>query len=185
MQLGALITQALRRYGVQELFGIPGDFILPLLQQLQQQSDALPFHYLTHEPAVVYAADAAARAANRPTAVALTYGAGALNGVNAVAQAYEEFVPLIILAGYPSSQEAASGLQIHHQAKTLDSQRAIYAEITCLQVRLDNPHTIAAKLYQALQTCREQSRPVLIEVPRDAVDVDLLPLDSHAMAELP
>src|SRR5690606_16349927 len=114
MQLGALLTQSLRHCGVNELFGIPGDFILPLLQQLQDQLDALPFYYLTHEPAAVYAADAAARSANQPTAVALTYGAGALNGVNAIAQAYEEYVPLIIIAGYPSKKEVSSGLQIHH-----------------------------------------------------------------------
>jgi indolepyruvate decarboxylase len=182
MQLGAAITKALRDFGVNELFGIPGDFILPLLQQLQQQPDALPFYYLTHEPAAVYAADAAARCANRPAAVALTYGAGALNGVNAVAQAYEEYVPLVIFAGYPSRNEVASGLQIHHQAKTIDSQRRIYTEITCLQVRLDNAETATQVLYEALQTCKEQSRPVLIEVPRDAVDLDIVPRASYAAA---
>ncbi|WP_417666602.1 thiamine pyrophosphate-binding protein [Pseudidiomarina sp.] len=176
MQLGTAITKALRHIGVNELFGIPGDFILPMLQQLQQQPDALPFYYLTHEPAAVYAADAAARCANRPAAVALTYGAGALNGVNAVAQAYEEYVPLVIFAGYPSRNEIASGLQIHHQAKTIDSQRRIYTEITCLQVRLDNAETATQMLHEALQTCKEQSRPVLIEVPRDAVDFEMVPL---------
>lgn len=173
MQLGTIITQALRNQGVQELFGIPGDFILPFLQQMQDQPDALPFYYMTHEPAVVYAADAAARAANRPTAVALTYGAGALNGVNAVAQAYEEYVPLIILAGYPSQKELNSGLQIHHQAKTVDSQRAIFSEITCAQVRLDCPDTAMESLSYALQMCRQKSRPVLIEIPRDAASFDL------------
>lgn len=173
MQLGALLTQSLRHCGVNELFGIPGDFILPLLQQLQDQPDALPFYYLTHEPAAVYAADAAARCANRPTAVALTYGAGALNGVNAVAQAYEEYVPLIIIAGYPSVKEVASGLQIHHQAKTIDSQRTIFTEITCAHVRLDNPDTTANELQAALQQCQRNSRPVLIEIPRDAVDFNL------------
>lgn len=186
MQLGAAITKALRDFGVNELFGIPGDFILPLLEQLQQQPDALPFYYLTHEPAAVYAADAAARCANRPAAVALTYGAGALNGVNAVAQAYEEYVPLVIFAGYPSRNEIASGLQIHHQAKAIDSQRLIYAEITCLQVRLDNAETATLLLQEALQTCKEQSRPVLIEVPRDAVSLDVLPPVSYAaVAHIP
>lgn len=173
MQLAALLTHALRSSGVKELFGIPGDFILPLLEQLQQQPDALPFYYLTHEPAAVYAADAAARAANRPAAIALTYGAGALNGVNAVAQAYEEYVPLIVIAGFPSAKELQSGLQIHHQAKTLDSQRHIFAEVTACQVRLDNPETAAAELYKALSVCQQQSRPVLIEIARDAVEFDL------------
>ncbi|CUA86226.1 thiamine pyrophosphate-binding protein [Pseudidiomarina woesei] len=187
MQLGAIITQALRNQGVQELFGIPGDFILPFLQQMQDQTNALPFYYMTHEPAVVYAADAAARAANRPTAVALTYGAGALNGVNAIAQAYEEYVPLVILAGYPSQKEINSGLQIHHQAKSIDSQRAIFSEITCAQVRLDNPDTAIENLQFALQMCRQKSRPVLIEIPRDATNFNLpaMPNQSIELANPP
>ncbi|RZQ55689.1 indolepyruvate decarboxylase [Pseudidiomarina tainanensis] len=180
MQLGKLLTQSLRECGVNELFGIPGDFILPLLQQLQDQPDALPFYYLTHEPAAVYAADAAARCANRPAAIALTYGAGALNGVNAVAQAYEEYVPLIIIAGYPSAKEIASGLQIHHQAKTIDSQRTVFSEITCAQVRLDNPATVAEQLQHVIHQCQQQSRPVLIEVPRDAVDFKIAPVKVNA-----
>lgn len=172
MQLGAILTQALRDLGVRELFGIPGDFILPLLQQLQDQPNPLPLYYMTHEPAVVYAADAAARAANRPTAVALTYGAGALNGVNAVAQAYEEYVPLVVLAGFPSKREINSGLQIHHQAKTIDSQRTIFSEVTCAQVRIDSPATAVENISYALQMCRQKSRPVLIEIARDASDFE-------------
>ena len=155
-------------FGVKQLFGIPGDFVLPLFEQLQQR-DRLPLYYLSHEPSAVFAADAAARISNKPAVVMLTYGAGALNAVNAVAQAYVEHVPLVVIAGFPSEQEIQRGLQIHHQAKTVDSQRDIYREITACQVRLDNAERAGADIRLALQTAAEQSRPVLIEIPRDAV----------------
>jgi indolepyruvate decarboxylase len=155
-------------FGVKQLFGIPGDFVLPLFEQLQLRS-RLPLYYLSHEPSAVFAADAAARISNNPAAVILTYGAGALNAVNAVAQAYVEHVPLLIIAGFPSQDEIERGLLIHHQAKTVNSQRDIYREITAGQFRLDNPARAGADIRQALQTAKEQSRPVLLEIPRDAV----------------
>lgn len=155
-------------FGVKQLFGIPGDFVLPLFEQLQQRN-RLPLYYLSHEPSAVFAADAAARISNNPAVVILTYGAGALNAVNAVAQAYVEHVPLLLIAGFPSQSEIDRGLQIHHQAKTVDSQRDIYREITAAQYRLDNPARAGEDIRAALSTAKQQSRPVLLEIPRDAV----------------
>lgn len=155
-------------FNVKQLFGIPGDFVLPLFEQLQQRNQ-LPLYYLSHEPSAVFAADAAARISNNPSVVLLTYGAGALNAVNAVAQAYVEHVPLVVIAGFPSVAEINSGLQIHHQAKHIDSQRDIYREITACQVRLDNPERAGNDIRLAFKTAKEQNLPVLIEIPRDAV----------------
>ena len=50
----------LRARGARELFGIPGDFALPFIKVVEQ-SPILPFYALSHEPAVGFAADAAAR----------------------------------------------------------------------------------------------------------------------------
>lgn len=155
-------------FGVKQLFGIPGDFVLPLFEQLQARS-SLPLYYLSHEPSAVFAADAAARISNKPAVVILTYGAGALNAVNAVAQAYVEHVPLVVIAGFPSQSEINRGLLIHHQAKSIDSQRDIYKEITVAQLRLNNPDRAGEDIRAALKTAKQQSRPVLLEIPRDAV----------------
>lgn len=168
MLLVDALLHELDLFGVKQLFGIPGDFVLPLFEQLQQRN-SLPLYYLSHEPSAVFAADAAARISNNPAVVILTYGAGALNAVNAVAQAYVEHVPLLIIAGFPSQSEIDRGLQIHHQAKTVDSQRDIYREITAAQLRLDDPARAGEDIRAALSTAKQQSRPVLLEIPRDAV----------------
>lgn len=167
------LLQELDIFGVKQLFGIPGDFVLPLFEQLQQRNH-LPLYYLSHEPSVVFAADAAARISNKPAVVILTYGAGALNAVNAVAQAYVEHVPLLVIAGFPSQGEIARGLQIHHQARTVDSQRDIYREITAARFRLDNPDTAGSDIRAALTVVEQQSRPVLLEIPRDALSFNTI-----------
>lgn len=172
MKLATYLQLALERLEVSAVFGIPGDFVLPLFEAIERDA-LLPLHYLSHEPSAVFAADAAARLTNRPSAVILTYGAGALNGVNAIAQAYVEHVPLIVIAGFPARAEIARNLLIHHQAKAVDSQRDIFREITACQVRLDRPETAASDIQRALQTALDYSQPVLIEVPRDAVQFEL------------
>ncbi|CAB0151495.1 Indole-3-pyruvate decarboxylase [Pseudidiomarina piscicola] len=184
MRFVDLLLAELQQFGCKSMFGIPGDFILPLLQELQSRNQ-LPFYSLNHEPSVVYAADAAARSAGAPSAALLTYGAGALNAVNAVAQAYVERVPLIVIAGFPSRHEIDRELAIHHQAKSLDSQRRVFAEVTELQVRLDDPVRAAGQLRAALQCCYEQSRPVLIEVPRDAIHFQCLQLPPYHTSRMP
>jgi len=169
MNLVQRLLQALKAQGAGQVFGIPGDFALPLFRVIET-AGILPLYTLSHEPAVGFAADAAARASMGLGVAAVTYGAGALNMVNAIAGAYAEKVPVVVVSGAPGSGEAGSGLLLHHQAKTLDSQFKIYREITCEQVRLDDAARAPLQIAQVLARCRRQSEPVYIEIPRDMAE---------------
>ena len=171
MNLAESLLGALKRAGVGQVFGIPGDFALPLFT-VMERSAILPLHTLSHEPAVGFAADAAARITSRPGAMAVTWGAGALNAVNAVASAYAEQVPLVVISGAPGTHEGRGGLGLHHQVKTLDSQFLIYREITCDQARLDDPRLAPEAISRVLGNCIQRSRPVYFELPRDLVDAE-------------
>ena len=70
----ALLT-ALKDHGAHEIFGIPGDFVLPLFKVIEE-SNILPSFTLSHEPAVGFAADASARYHGGLGVAAVTYGAG-------------------------------------------------------------------------------------------------------------
>ena len=168
MNLSQALLHALHDHGAREIFGIPGDFVLAFFRQIET-TGILPMYTLSHEPAVGFAADAAARYHSRLGVAAVTYGAGALNMVNAVASSYAEKVPLVVISGAPGAAERTSGYLLHHQAKTLDSQLAIFREITCDQVVLDDPARAPQDLARVLHNCLAQSRPVYIELPRDLV----------------
>lgn len=168
MNLAESLLCALRDHGAHEIFGIPGDFALPLFKVIED-SRILPLYTLSHEPAVGFAADAAARLRSAPAVAAVTYGAGALNMVNAVAAAYVEKAPVVVISGAPGRAESGRGLLLHHQVKSLDSQFQIYREITCDQARLDDPRTAPEMIARVLHNCVTQSRPVYFEVPRSAV----------------
>lgn len=179
MNLVESLLHALVARGARQIFGIPGDFALPYFRVIEQ-SGLLPLYTLSHEPAVGFAADAAARIDRSIGVAAVTYGAGALNMVNAVAAAYAEKSPVVVLSGGPGKGESASGLLLHHQAKTLDSQARMFEEITCAQARLDDAVRAPAEIARVLDACLAHSRPVYLEIPRDMVDVACGPVPGEA-----
>ena len=168
MNVGESLLHALRDHGARQVFGIPGDFVLPFFKVIEE-SAVLPLYTLSHEPSVGFAADAAARATCVPGVAVVTYGAGALNMVNPVAAAYAEKSPLVVISGAPGQRESRGGLLLHHQVKRLDSQFTIYREITCDQASLHDPASAPREIARVLHSCLTQSRPVYLELPRDVV----------------
>jgi indolepyruvate decarboxylase len=175
LNLSQALLHALKAHGAKEIFGIPGDFALAFFKVIEE-SGILPLYTLSHEPAVGFAADAAARAHSTLGVAAVTYGAGALNMVNAVAGAFAEKSPVVVVSGAPGVGESSRGLLLHHQAKTLDSQYRIYREITCDQARLDDAARAPADIARVLRSCLTHSQPVYLELPRDMVDAPCAPV---------
>src|ERR1044072_4928397 len=130
--LATALLQALKDHGAREIFGIPGDFVLPLYKVIEE-SKILPPYTLSHEPAVGSAAAAAARYHQGLGVAVVTYGAGAFNVVNAIAGAYAERSPVVVIAGAPGAGERSSGFGVHHQDRSVDTQLAIFREVTCDQ----------------------------------------------------
>ncbi len=118
--LAERLLHGLKDYGVAEIFGIPGDFALPFFKVVEE-SQILPTFYLSHEPAVGFAADAAARYHGKPSVAAVTYGAGGFNMINPIASAYAEKTPVVVISGGPGEAEKnngfllADGLQRSHR----------------------------------------------------------------------
>ncbi|MDB3935868.1 indolepyruvate/phenylpyruvate decarboxylase [Granulosicoccus sp.] len=175
MNLAESLLHSLKAHGASEIFGIPGDFALPFFKVIED-SAILPLFTLSHEPAVGFAADAAARFHCGLGVAAITYGAGGLNMVNPVAAAYAEKSPLVVVSGAPGLHERSTGLLLHHQAKTLESQLTVYKEITCDQAVLDTPERAPSQIARVLRRCLSESRPVYIELPRDQVFVECGPV---------
>lgn len=168
MNLAHSLLHALKQHGAREIFGIPGDFALSFFKQIEE-SGILPLYTLSHEPGVGFAADASARLHSGLGVAVVTYGAGALNMVNAVAASFAEKVPLVVISGAPSTGEWGTGLLLHHQTKTVDSQMSIFKEITCDQIVLNDAAQAPQQIARILHNCLTLSRPVYIELPRDMV----------------
>src|SRR5262245_8603032 len=188
--LATALLQGLKDHGARELFGIPGDFVLPFFKAIEQ-SGILPYYTLSHEPGVGFAADAEARYHCGLGVAVVTYGAGAFNLVNAIAGAYAERSPVAVIAGAPGARERTSGFLLHHQARDIDTQLAVFKEVTCAQAVLNDPATAPHEIARVLRRARELSLPVYLELPRDMVGAASAPVpvlprrpaDAGALAE--
>lgn len=157
---------SLKSRGARAVFGIPGDYALPIFNAIER-SAVLPLYTFSHEPAVSFAADAAARVGGGIGVAAVTYGAGALNLVNGVAAAYAEKSAVAVISAAPARTSSWPALSRHHQVRRPDSQSRIFREVTCAQAILDDPETAPALVARTLDECARQSLPVYLEIPSD------------------
>lgn len=169
-QLAPYVFHILHQHGIEHAFGIPGDFALTLYDALAE-SKIKPV-IMTHEPSVGFAADVYARIRGLGLAV-VTYGVGGLNMVNAVAGAYAEKSPLVILSGSPGIKERRQDSLLHHKVKTFDSQRRVYEEVTVYASAITDVETAERKIHRAIDYAKTFKRPVYLEIPRDMVYAEL------------
>jgi acetolactate synthase-1/2/3 large subunit len=122
------------------------------------------------ERAAVSMADGYTRATNghKPAVVAVQYGPGIENSFGAVAQAYSDSSPVLILCGHISANRLG-------QAPTFDSV-ANFREITKWVVRINAPERIEEILRRAFLYLRTgRPGPVVIDVPLEIATAEDLP----------
>lgn len=93
-------------------FGVPGDYVLRFYERLCDS----PISHIgtTREDTAAFAAVGYARIRGLG-ALAVTYGVGALNVVNAAAGANAELSPVVVVSGAPGVAEQRDDPQIHHR----------------------------------------------------------------------
>jgi indolepyruvate decarboxylase len=165
--LGKFLFDYLHKCGVRHSFGVPGDFALPTFAWL----DKSPIQSITmcHEPGAGFAADAYSRI-NGIGLVCVTYCVGGLNVLNAIAGAYAEKSPVVVISGAPGRKDREKDPLLHHKVKTFDTQRRVYDEVTVASTVLLDEDRAAEEIVRCVQACLRHKRPVYIEVPHDMVD---------------
>ncbi len=161
------LLERLHELGLRHIFGVPGDYVLDFMDKIVES----PIKYVgtCNELNAGYAADAYARL-NGIGAAVVTYGVGAYSIMNAVAGAYAEQVPLILISGAPGNAQRKKHSLVHHLTKDYALQFEIFKKITADAVILSNPASAPILIDRALRTCLSLKRPVYIEIPMDVVN---------------
>jgi indolepyruvate decarboxylase len=155
-------------YGVRHVFGIPGDYVLGFYDRLS--SSPLEVIGTCKEDGAGFAADAYARV-HGIGCCCVTYCVGGLSVANAIAGAYAEKSPVVVITGSPGLNERVQDPMLHHKVKGFDTQLTVFRQITEAAVVIDDPDTAFRTIDETLATCVRSKRPVYIELPRDMVDV--------------
>jgi TPP-dependent 2-oxoacid decarboxylase len=177
--IGGYLIQRLREHGVGHVFGVPGDFVLTFMHELERS----PIRLIntSDEQGAGFAADAYARL-NGLGVVCVTYGVGGLKIANTTGEAYAEKSPVVVISGAPSMDERRRHPLIHHKVRSYDTQYRVFQQLTAAATVLDDPECAASEIDRVLGIARQYSQPVYIELPRDTIDV---PIDRPGAAATP
>ncbi|MDD5254501.1 MAG: biosynthetic-type acetolactate synthase large subunit [Candidatus Omnitrophica bacterium] len=92
-----ILVEALKRQGVEVVFGYPGAAVLPLFDLLYDGD--IRFILTRHEQGAAHAADGYARATGKVGVCLATSGPGATNLVTGLATAYMDSIPMVAITG--------------------------------------------------------------------------------------
>ncbi len=168
LSIGQYLIRRLQDYGIRDVFGIPGDYILSFYHML----DESPINVVgcTREDCAGFAADAYARV-NGMGAVCVTYCVGGLSLCNSIAGAYAEKSPVVVIGGAPGLRERINNPLLHHKVKDFNTQAEVFEKICAAATELTEPATAFREIDRVLETAARTKRPVYIELPRDMVNV--------------
>ena len=176
MKASRVILEALKREGVDTIFGFPGGQVIPLYDALY---DFDINHVLVrHEQGAGHAADGYARASGKVGVCLATSGPGATNLVTAIANAYMDSVPMVALTG-----------QVSRHLIGLDSFQE--ADITGITLPIVKHSYLVKQAEDLTRIIREafyiagtgRPGPVLIDLPVDVTkeEIDFDPDELPAM----
>ncbi|KAJ4805314.1 Pyruvate decarboxylase [Rhynchospora pubera] len=166
--LGRHVASRLVEIGVRDIFGVPGDFNLTLLDHLIAEP-GLNFIGCCNELNAGYAADGYARACGVGACV-VTFTVGGLSVINAIAGAYSENLPVICIVGGPNSNDYGTNRILHHTIGLPDFSQEMqcFQTITCYQAVVNNLEDAHEQIDTAISTALKESKPLALEAAVEA-----------------
>src|SRR5438552_236784 len=179
---GQAVVKALEAHNVEVVFGMPGVHNLALYDAL---CDAPEIRHVVvrHEQGAGFAADGYARATGRPGVAITTAGPGAFNALTAIAEAWSDSSPVVLIASHIESayveQERGFGHELRGQLEAFQTATRFRARPTSVA---EIGPSIAEAFAQA-QTGRP--RPVMVQVPQDVLNSSVASADVGPVESLP
>jgi acetolactate synthase-1/2/3 large subunit len=166
MRAANVILEALKREGVDTIFGFPGGVLLPLYDALY---DSDINHILVrHEQGAGHAADGYARASGKVGVCLATSGPGATNLVTAIANAYMDSVPMVAITGQVSRH--LIGLDSFQEADVTGITLPIVKHSYLVKDSKSLPRIIREAFYIA---GTGRPGPVVIDIPVDVTKEEM------------
>lgn len=163
---GDVLVDTLVAWGVDTVFGMPGDGINGVIEALRRRADDIRFIQVRHEEAAAFAAVGHAKFTGRLGVCLATSGPGGLHLLNGLYDARMDGAPVLAITGLPFHDLIGTGTQ---QDVELDK---VFADVAAYNVRCMGPAHIRNI---ATLACRKA-------LAARAVSHIALPIDVQTMA---
>jgi acetolactate synthase I/II/III large subunit len=176
-----VVVRTLDALGVRTFYGIPGGSISPIYDALLDMPNAKTI-VSRHESAAVFAAIGHARASDELPCVLVTSGPGLTNALTAIASAYCDSVPVLVISGEVPRKHFGRGAVQEGSRYGVDII-SMARSTTKLALEITNPRSAAMAVRKAVATAKSGRKgPVLLTLPLDiACEMTDLPEISSAV----
>ncbi|MCM8776786.1 MAG: biosynthetic-type acetolactate synthase large subunit [Candidatus Omnitrophica bacterium] len=155
-----IMVEALKKEGVDIIFGYPGGVLLPLCDKLYDSG--INVILVRHEQGAAHAADGYARSSGRVGVCMATSGPGATNLVTGIATAYMDSVPVVAITGQVATH--LIGSDAFQEVDITGITRPITKHNYLIKDVKDITRTVKEAFYIAKSG---RPGPVLIDLPVD------------------
>ena len=168
-------------WGVDTVFGLPGDGINGIMEGLRRHQDKLKFVLVHHEEAAAFMATAHAKATGKIGVCLATSGPGGIHLLNGLYDAKMDHAPVLAITGMQETSVLGTAYQ---QEVPLDK---LYADVAEYDQMIYNPVQIPAVTDTAIRTAYARRGVAHITIPNDiqVADADADPWQHVAPASAP
>ncbi len=161
-----IIVEALRRHGVDYLFGYPGGACMPIFDALVDAPE-IKIVLVRHEQGGTHMADGYARATGKPGVVLVTSGPGATNTVTGLLTAQMDSVPMVVLTGQTITPNL--GKDAFQEADVFGVTMPVVKHSYLVREVNDLPRVMNEAFHLATSG---RPGPVLVDLPKDVVSAE-------------
>ena len=168
---GDILVETLIDWGVDTIFGIPGDGINGVFEALRIRQDKIRFVQVRHEEAAAFAACAYAKFTGKLGVCLATSGPGGIHLLNGIYDAKLDNQPVL----------AITGAQHHDLIETLTQQDValdkLFMDATAYSVRVMGAAHVEPVVEQACRTALAYRQPTHVMIP---VDFQSMPAEKRS-----
>ena len=156
-----LLIGRLADWGVDTVFGLPGDGINGIMEGLRRHSDRVRFFLVHHEEAAAFMATAYAKATGKLGVCLATSGPGAVHLLNGLYDAKLDHAPVLAITGMQETSVLGTGYQ-----QEVHTDR-LYADLAEYNLVVDNPAQLPGVVDIAIRTALSRRGVAHLTFPND------------------
>jgi pyruvate dehydrogenase (quinone) len=156
-----VLIARLAEWGVDTVFGLPGDGINGIMEGLRRNTDKIKFVLVHHEEAAAFMACAYAKATGRIGVCLATSGPGGIHLANGLYDAKLDHAPVLAITGLQESSVLGTAYQ---QEVALDK---LYEDVSVYNQVIMNPAQVPAVVDIAIRTAYARRGVAHLTIPND------------------
>lgn len=156
-----LLVERLIDWGVDTIYGLPGDGINGVMEAIRRNSDKIRFILVQHEEAAAFMAVAYAKATGKLGVCLATSGPGGIHLLNGLYDAKMDHHPVLAITGMQESSILGTGYQ---QEVALDK---IFADVAEFNLVIQNPVQLPGVVDSAIRMAYARRGVAHLTIPAD------------------